>query len=254
MVLHEKGAYNVNVVTEDGDRLTIEELAGRTGMTVRNIRAHQSRGLLPAPEIRGRTGYYGPEHVTRLELISEMQADGFNLQAIKRLIDVSDGSGEELLGFKRALMAPFEQEAPEFIEEAELVERWGLGDRKLLAKAERLGLIRPLGQGRFEVPSPTLYRAGEELLAIGVEPRRVLDIAEQVVRRAEAISKAFIELFLEAVWAPFVEAGRPDEHWPQVRGALERLRPLASDAVLASFQRAMTQGVERAFGEQLGGS
>ena len=75
-------------------------------MTVRNIRAHQSRGLLPAPEIRGRTGYYGSEHVTRLELISEMQADGFNLQAIKRLIDVSDGSGEELLGFKRALMAP----------------------------------------------------------------------------------------------------------------------------------------------------
>jgi DNA-binding transcriptional MerR regulator len=254
MVLHEKAAYNVNVVTEERERLTIEELAGRTGMTVRNIRAHQSRGLLPAPEIRGRTGYYGHEHVTRLELISEMQADGFNLQAIKRLIDVSDGSGEELLGFKRALMAPFEQELPEFIEQTELSERWGLDDRKLLAKAQRLGLIRPLGEGRFEVPSPTLYRAGEELLAVGVEPRRVLEIAEQVVRNAEAISKAFIELFLEAVWKPFVDAGRPEEDWPQVREALERLRPLASDAVLASFQRAMTQGVERAFGERLGGS
>jgi DNA-binding transcriptional MerR regulator len=247
-------AYNVNVITEERERLTIEELARRTGMTVRNIRAHQSRGLLPAPEIRGRTGYYGPEHVTRLELIGEMQADGFNLQAIKRLIDVSDGSGEELLGFKRALMAPFEHETPEFIEQAELSERWGLDDRKLLAKAQRLGLIRPLGEGRFEVPSPTLYRAGEELLAVGVEPRRVLEIAEQVVRYAEAISKAFIELFLEAVWKPFVDAGRPEEDWPQVRGALERLRPLASDAVLASFQRAMTQGVERAFGERLAGS
>jgi DNA-binding transcriptional MerR regulator len=241
----------VNVITEERERLTIEELAGRTGMTVRNIRAHQSRGLLPAPEIRGRTGYYGHEHVTRLELIGEMQADGFNLQAIKRLIDVSDGSGEELLGFKRALMAPFEHETPEFIEQAELSERWGLDDRKLLAKAQRLGLIRPLGEGRFEVPSPTLYRAGEELLAVGVEPRRVLEIAEQVVRHGEAISKAFIELFLEAVWKPFVDAGRPEEDWPQVRGALERLRPLASDAVLASFQRAMTQGVERAFGERL---
>jgi hypothetical protein len=81
----------------------------------------------------------------------------------------------------------------------------------------------------------------------------VLEIAEQVVRHAEAISKAFIELFLEAVWKPFVDAGRPEEDWPQVRGALERLRPLASDAVLASFQRAMTQGVERAFGERLEG-
>ena len=40
--------------------LTIEQLAHETGMTVRNIRAHQSRGLLPPPEVRSRTGYYGP--------------------------------------------------------------------------------------------------------------------------------------------------------------------------------------------------
>jgi hypothetical protein len=114
--------------------------------------------------------------------------------------------------------------------------------------------VRPLGQGRFEVPSPTLYRAGEELLALGVEPGTVLEIAEQVVRRAEAISKAFIELFLESVWKPFAEAGRPEEDWPRVREALERLRPLASEAVLATFQRTMTQGVERAFGRELEGS
>jgi DNA-binding transcriptional MerR regulator len=243
----------VNVITEQEQQYTIEELAARTGMTVRNIRAHQSRGLLPAPKIRGRTGYYGAEHVTLLELISEMQADGFNLQAIKRLIDVSDGSGEEVLGFKRALMAPFEQESPEFIEQADLNARWGQLDGKLLAKAERLGLIRPLGEGRFEVPSPTLYHAGEQLLELGVEPRVVLETAEQVVRRARAISKAFIELFLDAIWKPFVEAGRPEEEWPRVRQALEQLRPLASDAVLATFQRAMTQGVERAFGRELEG-
>src|SRR3978361_155636 len=54
----------------DGD-LTIDELAQRTGMTVRNIRAHQSRGLLPPPEVRGRTGYYGQAHLARVELIRE---------------------------------------------------------------------------------------------------------------------------------------------------------------------------------------
>jgi len=253
-MFHKTAAYNVLVVTEQQDRFTIEELAQRTGMTVRNIRAHQSRGLLPAPEIRGRTGFYGPEHVTRLELISEMQADGFNLQAIKRLIGVSDGSGEEVLGFKRALMAPFDEESPEFVEADELTARWGPMDGKLMAKAQRLGLLRPLGEGRYEVPSPTLYRAGEQLLALGVEPRTVIYVAEQVTRRVEAISKAFIELFLEAIWKPFVEAGRPEEEWPRVREALESLRPLASEAVLATFQRAMTQGVERAFGRELEGS
>src|SRR4051794_27481490 len=59
--------------------LTIDQLAQRTGMTVRNIRAHQSRGLLPPPEVRGRTGYYGEDHITRIELIQDLQADGFNL-------------------------------------------------------------------------------------------------------------------------------------------------------------------------------
>jgi DNA-binding transcriptional MerR regulator len=243
----------VQMVTDtQGTELTIDELARATGMTVRNIRAHQSRGLLPPPEVRGRTGYYGPEHIARLELISEMQADGFNLQAIKRLLEASRGSAQELLGFKRELMAPFEQEEPEFVSQAEIEQRWGGRlDQKLTAKAEKLGLIRSLGEGRYEVPSPTLYRAGEELLSLGVDPETVLEVAEKVNRRSEAIARAFVELFLAAIWKPFVDAGRPDSEWPVVREALERLRPLASDAVLASFQRAMTEAVERAFGKQL---
>jgi len=239
------------MVTQGTERLTIEELAGRTGVTVRNIRAHQSRGLLPAPDIEGRTGYYGPEHVARLELIGEMQADGFNLQAIKRLLDVSDGSGEELLGFKRALMAPFEQEAPELVDQHEFERLWGGIDAKLLARAEKIGLVRRLGGGGYEIPSPTLYRAGQELLALGVPPQVMISVAEKIRRRSEAIARMFVGLFLESVWKPFAEAGRPDQEWPQVREALERLRPLASEAVLASFQGAMTEAVEEAFGKQL---
>ncbi len=69
-------------MADDAD-LTIDQLAQRTGMTVRNIRAHQSRGLLPPPEVRARTGYYGAEHVPRVELIKELQADGLPLEFIK---------------------------------------------------------------------------------------------------------------------------------------------------------------------------
>jgi DNA-binding transcriptional MerR regulator len=241
----------VGVVTETAEPLTIDELAQKTGITVRNIRAHQSRGLLPAPEIRGRTGYYGPEHVARLELINEMQADGFNLQAIKHLLEASAGAVEQFLGFRRALMVPFEQEVPEFVEQGELEKRWGRFDRKLLGRAEKLGLIRPLGEGRYEIPSPSLYRAGEEVVALGVSPEMVLSVAEQIKRRSDAIARSFVELFLEGVWKPFVQAGRPDDQWPRVREALERLRPLASEAVLSAFQRAMTEAVEEAFGKEL---
>src|SRR6266508_3569777 len=105
--------------------MTIDELARRTGMTVRNIRAHQSRGLVPPPQVRGRTGYYGDEHVARIELIKELQGDGFNLEAIRRLLEGAGGSSSEVLDFSRTLRAPFEDEQPEIVEEAEMEERWG---------------------------------------------------------------------------------------------------------------------------------
>src|SRR3954454_6977832 len=100
--------------------LTIDELARESGMTARNIRAHQSRGLVPPPEVRGRTGYYGPEHRARLELIRELQDDGFNLAAISRLLAGAGGSAAEVLRFPRAARATFAQERPEVVDRAEL--------------------------------------------------------------------------------------------------------------------------------------
>src|SRR3954462_10335422 len=122
------------------ERLTIDQLAQRTGMTVRNIRAHQSRGLLPPPAVRGRTGYYGSVHLARIELIREMQGQGFNLEAIRRLVDASPGSSEEPLRFLRAVAEPYTQEPPEILTADDLAARWGTDDPALLARAVKLGL------------------------------------------------------------------------------------------------------------------
>src|SRR3954468_9414987 len=147
---------------------TIDELARETGMTVRNIRAHQSRGLLPPPEVRARTGYYGPEHVARLRLIQELQGNGYNLAAIKDLVTRSSGSSQEALDFARALLAPFEGERPEGIGAAGLAQRCGAApDGKPPPRGDRLGILVPLGEGHYEDPSPTLLSAGETLLSLG---------------------------------------------------------------------------------------
>src|SRR6188472_118796 len=99
------------------DRLTIDELARESGMTARNIRAHQSRGLLPAPTVRARTGYYGAEHLARIRLIQEMQAQGFNLKSIERLLEMGARSGSRgTLEFQRALLEPFGSEEPEVVD------------------------------------------------------------------------------------------------------------------------------------------
>jgi DNA-binding transcriptional MerR regulator len=231
---------------------TIDELARETGMTVRNIRAHQSRGLLPPPEVRARTGYYGPEHVARLRLIQELQGNGYNLAAIKDLVTRSSGSSQEALDFARALLAPFEDERPEVIEAAELAQRYGADtEPKVLARVERLGILVPLGEGRYEVPSPTLLSAGETLLSLGIPLPKALDVIESVARHADSVAQAFVRLFLERVWKPFDKAGQPDTDWPAVLAALEQLRPLASEVFVAIFQQRMTQATEKAFGREL---
>jgi DNA-binding transcriptional MerR regulator len=232
--------------------MTIDELAHRTGMTVRNIRAHQSRGLVPPPEVRGRTGFYGDEHVSRIELIQELQADGFNLESIRKLLEGAGGSSSEVLTFSRTLRAPFEDEQPEILDADEMAERWGgpLDDR-LMARTEKLGLLRDLGDGRYEILSPRLQRAGLELAELGVPPAVALEVVSQVRTSARRVARVFIELFLENVWKPFNDAGRPEEEWPKVRDALERLRPLASDALLAIFQQVMSETVEDVTGREI---
>ncbi|MBI5107018.1 MAG: MerR family transcriptional regulator [Solirubrobacterales bacterium] len=230
--------------------LTIDELAQRTGMTVRNIRAHQSRGLLQPPEVRGRTGYYGPAHVARLELIKEMQGQGFNLEAIRRLIEQAPGDSEEPLRFVRAVHEPFVAEEPEVVTLQELAAEWGADEPRLLERAIKIGVLRPLGDGRFEQASPRLNRAGAALRDMGLGEEVGLDLLEKLRKHADGVAHAYVELFVEQVWNPFQEAGAPEERWPEVRDALERLRPLAAEALLGIFGVAMTDAIEDAFGRE----
>jgi DNA-binding transcriptional MerR regulator len=231
--------------------LTVEQLAYETGMSVRNIRNHQSRGLLPPPEVRSRVGYYGPEHVSRLRLIQEMQAEGFKLSAISRLIGEHGEDADRFVGLRQAVTAPFATEAPEVYTREELAERFGTDDDRLIDKAKKLGLLVDLGEERYEAPSPALVRAAEEVLAMGIELPDALAVIERLNRNAQSSARTFVDLFVEKVWKPFDEAGRPEEGWEEIIAAIGRLRPLAFDALNATFRLTLTTEIETAFGEVL---
>ena len=158
-----------------------------------------------------------------------------------------------MLRFTRAVKAPFEDEEPQIITPEELAERYGdAGDKapELLRRAEKLGILRPLADGNFEELSPRLGRAASELAALGVSSETALDVAREIRKHADAVAKTFVELFVREVWKPFEDQGRPDQDLPKVREAVERLRPLASDALLAVFQLAMTDAVEQRVGRE----
>ena len=59
---------------------------------------------MPAPELEGRTGYYGAVHIERLLQIRRLQDEGMNLATIAKVLD--HGS------LLRALREPFAAEIP----------------------------------------------------------------------------------------------------------------------------------------------
>jgi DNA-binding transcriptional MerR regulator len=236
---------------EEEATLTVEQLAYETGMSVRNIRNHQSRGLLPPPEVRARTGYYGPQHVARLRLIQEMQGEGFKLSAISRLIGEHGADADRFVGLRQAVTAPFATEAPEVLSREELAERFQVDDDRLLTKAKKLGLLIDLGDERYEAPSPALLRAAEDVMKMGIPLPAALAAIEKLSRNSQSSARTFVNLFVEELWKPFDEAGRPDEGWAEIIESIERLRPLAVEALNATFRLALTTEVEKAFGEVL---
>jgi DNA-binding transcriptional MerR regulator len=229
--------------------LTVEQLAAEVGMSVRNIRNHHTRGLLPPPEVRARIGYYDAEHVARLRLILDLQADGFNLAAIERLLSGSDGLAERLLGLRKAVTTPYEPEQPELITAAELNERFGELSAKDAERVRKLKLLVALGDGRFEAPSPALLRAAEQVVALGIPMHSALVLVERMSRDCDSVSRDFTKLFLRELWQPFDEAGQPDEGWDELIEGVDSLRPLASEALLALFKLRMTVQLEQAFGK-----
>ena len=235
---------------EQENELTIEQLAAQSGMTVRNIRAHRARGLLPAPEVRDRVGYYGPDHVTRLRMIQELQSEGFNLKGIERLLEQSPGPAEQFLSFKRALGASFETEEPQSFTAEELIERFGESE-DALKEAVRAGALIPVGDDRYEARVPSLLDAAEGVLAQGVSLDHAMAVLNKVQDRCKSVAREFVRLFMQDVWKPFEEAGYLEERWPEVRDALDQLRPLSAQSLMAIYQMTMSDEVDKAFGKQL---
>ena len=76
-------------------RFTIEDLAGRTGLSRRTIRFYVERGLLDPPAGRGRGGFYDESHLARLLEIKKAREEGRSLGSIKSVKPMEFGNHEE---------------------------------------------------------------------------------------------------------------------------------------------------------------
>ncbi len=228
--------------------LTVDQLAARVGMTVRNVRAYAARGLLPPPRLVGRTGYYGPAHVARLTLVREMLAQGLTLGAVQKAIENDPAAGSmQALALHRAILAPWRPEAPQETDVASLAERaGGIAPEVIAGLAEelaRLGVLEQLEDGRLRVLAPALLDAGLRGIALGLPPGPLVAAQLRIVELMEQAADIYVELFRSTVWQEFLDAGAPEQGWAGIQEVIAGLQPVAMQAVLAGFREVMAAAV-----------
>jgi DNA-binding transcriptional MerR regulator len=232
------------------EQLTIDQLARRTGISVRTIRFYAQRGLLPPPQLRGRTGLYGEDHVARLELVSELSALGFSLAAIEeqlRRLPASAGSAE--LALHRALLTPWIPEQLEELDRAELDRRAGRALTAAdLATLEGLGILTPLDDGRVRLHGANTLSGGLAVLDSPL-PGPFLRLAHELIERhANAMADELMELFQREVLQPYRDRGRPAAERGRLAEALAQLKPVTVRGVMTAFGRAVNRTIREKVG------
>jgi DNA-binding transcriptional MerR regulator len=230
------------VVKEDGavepvTLLTLEELTERVGMSVRNVRFYTSKGLVPPPLRRGRSGFYTSDHVARLQLVQELQGHGFTLSAIERYVaGIPADATPEDLALHRTMLAPWMADSREELSRAQLERRagraLGAGDLETL---RALGVLEPCGHGRWRV-SVSQLGVGLGLLDLGYPIEAARAAHEVYTAHGRAIAEELYELFRTRVWPVYKEQGVSPE---RIQDVVERLKPLSINSLVQAYEAGM---------------
>jgi DNA-binding transcriptional MerR regulator len=218
MVITRRQMPDKRQTTAADPALTIDALAERVGMTVRNLREWRTLGLLPRAEMRGRVGYYSPEVVDRVEQIKKLHSEGFPLELISRILDAGGGAGDEVMRLAETLRAPFREDPPT------------AGERRT---QERIAEI------------------ANSLQDLGLSVDRFLDATAHIRGDLEKVAETFEQVWLDTIWEPFVAAGMPESELPRIQETAAMVKPLALETVVALFKSAMDAQIEGGIAREL---
>ncbi len=233
--------------TSEPGELTIDELAARTGTTVRTVRFYATEGLLPPPVRRGRIAYYNSGHRMRLDLVRTLQDHGYTLAAIERVLAriPADAAPAEY-AVQAAVLAPWLPEQSEQYDRAGLERRVGrrISDAEL-GYLVSVGALERIAADLFRT-SPVVLGHAVELMQLPVPTSVLRDSAAIIEEHASAVANGLTDVFIKAIWGPY-QRGELDHE--EVVAMLARLRPLAVQGLVSSFghaaDRAARRGLER---------
>ena len=228
----------------------IAELSREAGITVRTLRYYRERRLLPPPRREGRIGWYSQAHLDRLRVIGQLLGRGHTLGGIGELLSAWEQGYDlaDLLGFERAMTAPWSDEVPVPVTVTDLSTLLGgqLTD-EVLQEAIRLGYL-DIDADRVVHISRRLLDTVTVLVREGIPLPAILAAARELQAGLDTIASLFLDLVLTQV--PDRPGGAPPPHEViRLAQAFERLRPIARTAIDAEFARAMDRRARVTYGE-----
>lgn len=235
------------------EEFTVDELAQRAGMTVRNVRAYASRGLIEPPRLAGRTGFYTIEHLSRLQLIRQLLGRGFTLAAVEDAILRSPATAP---GHALELMSLLEAEVDG--DQSITMSREELAslakvrpDHDLFDTLVSEGLIEFLDEGQVRLVDPAVVRPGAAAISIGLSPESVAAAFPLLRDHLREIADFLVLRASSDIVQPFLDDGFPEDQWHSVLESIENLLPIASKVVLGIFRTQLREAIEIEVGDTL---
>lgn len=236
----------------EADDLTVDQLAARAGVTVRTVRFYSTRGLLPPPVIGPRrVGRYGPDHLSRLALIEELQRQGMTLAAIERYLQrLPDGISAYDLAIHRALVASWMPDTVDETTRGELQDRVGqeLTDEDL-GRLEAMGVLERTDDPAVLRVDSGLVQLGVRLLHVPISQEAIVAARAVMLEHARSAARELGRLFKDEVWTPYRDREAGPDDLKEMKSLSAHMQPIVVQALVTAFQRSMKEELRGAFSQ-----
>ncbi|BBY33627.1 hypothetical protein MMIN_16880 [Mycolicibacter minnesotensis] len=241
--------------TEDAElaEYRLDELAQLTGVSPRNIRAYQGRGLLPAPQREGRVAVYDENHLFQLQMISDLLDKGYALTHIQTFLeglanqhDLVDILGLQELaassGMQRAIVAPWYSGQASTRVAPETPSRLLLDPASQLARDLCAYGIAREADGEIIIAEPDIAAIVDAAKDPNFYLRVLVSVRKATAETVEQLAKQIVDELSGQLIDHYGEGYiAPAEQHPEVAASIADVRELGALAVNKALAAALTE-------------